>query len=48
MNISLIIAGGSGNRMHQDIPKLLNLGWKGIFSADRGFAHTISILKEII
>lgn len=31
-----------------DSTELLALGWKGLFNADRGFAHTIDILKEII
>lgn len=28
--------------------ELLNLGWKGLFDARRGFSHTVEILKESI
>ena len=28
--------------------ELLSLGWKGLFNAERGFSHTVEILKEII
>lgn len=31
-----------------DSTELLNLGWKGLFDAERGFSHTVDILKEII
>lgn len=31
-----------------DSTELLNLGWKGLFDAERGFSHTVEILKEII
>lgn len=31
-----------------DGTSLLNLGWKGLFDAERGFSHTVEILKEII
>ena len=31
-----------------DSTELLALGWKGQFDAERGFSHTIDILKEII
>ncbi len=28
--------------------KLLQLGWEGVFDAERGFAHTVEILKNIL
>ena len=31
-----------------DSTELLALGWKGLFSAEQGFSHTVEILKEII
>lgn len=31
-----------------DSKELLDLGWKGLFNAERGFSHTVEILKEII
>ena len=31
-----------------DSAELLALGWKGLFDAERGFSHTVEILKEII
>lgn len=31
-----------------DSLKIQELGWKGIFSAEKGFRHTVFILKEII
>jgi len=31
-----------------DSTELLALGWKGLFDAERGFSHTVEILKEII
>lgn len=31
-----------------DSTELLALGWKGLFDAERGFSHTVQILKEII
>ncbi len=31
-----------------DSSDLLALGWKGLFDAERGFAHTVAILKEIL
>lgn len=31
-----------------DSSELLKLGWKWIFSAERGFSHTVEILKEIM
>ena len=31
-----------------DSTELLALGWKGFFDAERGFSHTVEILKEII
>ena len=31
-----------------DSTELENLGWKGLFSAEEGFEHSIKILKEII
>lgn len=30
-----------------DSTELLNLGWIGLFDAERGFSHTVEILKEI-
>ena len=30
-----------------DSSELLALGWKGLFDAERGFAHTVAILKEL-
>lgn len=30
-----------------DGTELMDLGWKGIFNAQRGFLHTVAILKEI-
>lgn len=30
-----------------DSSELLALGWKGLFDADRGFIHTVEILKEL-
>ena len=27
---------------------LIGLGWKGLFDAETGFAHTLAILKEIL
>jgi nucleoside-diphosphate-sugar epimerase len=31
-----------------DSTELLDLGWKGLFDAERGFSHTVEILKEKI
>ena len=31
-----------------DGTELMNLGWKGLFNSDRGFSHTVEILKEVI
>lgn len=31
-----------------DSSELLALGWRGLFDANRGFAHTVQILKEIM
>ena len=31
-----------------DSTELLNIGWKGLFDAERGFSHTVDILKENI
>lgn len=31
-----------------DASELLCLGWKGLFDAERGFSHTVEILKEMI
>lgn len=31
-----------------DSTELLNLGWKGRFDAERGFSHTVEIVKEMI
>lgn len=36
------------NNSSLDSTELLNLGWKGLFDAERGFSHTVEILKEII
>ena len=30
-----------------DSTDLLNLGWVGLFNAERGFSHTVAILKEL-
>jgi nucleoside-diphosphate-sugar epimerase len=30
-----------------DSTELQELGWKGLFGAERGFAHTVEILKEL-
>lgn len=30
-----------------DSEELMSLGWRGIFDAERGFSHTVEILKEI-
>lgn len=30
-----------------DSTELLDLGWKGLFDAERGFSHTVEILREI-
>ena len=30
-----------------DSTELLALGWKGVFDAQRGFSHTVEILKEL-
>lgn len=30
-----------------DSTELLNLGWRGLFDAERGFSHTVEILKDI-
>ena len=30
-----------------DSTELLALGWKGLFDAERGFSHTVEILKEL-
>jgi nucleoside-diphosphate-sugar epimerase len=30
-----------------DSTELLSLGWKGLFDANRGFSHTVKILREI-
>jgi len=30
-----------------DSTSLLNLGWRGLFDAERGFSHTVKILKEV-
>ena len=35
------------NNSSLDSSELLKLGWKGLFDAQRGFSHTIEILKEI-
>ncbi len=29
-----------------DSESLLSLGWHGLFDAERGFEHTVAILKE--
>ena len=31
-----------------DSTELLELGWKGLFDAERGFSHTVEILKDVI
>ena len=31
-----------------DSTELLELGWRGLFNAERGFDHTVKILKEIL
>jgi nucleoside-diphosphate-sugar epimerase len=31
-----------------DSTELLELGWKGLFNAERGFLHTVEILREMI
>lgn len=31
-----------------DSTSLQNLGWKGLFSAENGFSHTVEILKEML
>lgn len=31
-----------------DSTELLALGWKGLFNAERGFSHTVNILKELV
>lgn len=31
-----------------DSTELLNLDWKGLFDAERGFSHTVKILKETV
>ena len=31
-----------------DSTELLKLGWHGLFDAERGFSHTVNILKEIV
>ncbi len=31
-----------------DSTELLNLGWKGLFDAERGFSHTVEIIKQVI
>ena len=31
-----------------DSTELLALGWKGLFDAERGFSHTVEILREIL
>lgn len=36
------------NNSSLDSTSLMNLGWKGLFSADRGFSHTVEIIKEMI
>ena len=36
------------NNSSLDSSELLSLGWESIFDAERGFSHTIKILKEII
>ncbi len=36
------------NNSSLDSTDLLALGWKGLFDAERGFSHTISILKELV
>lgn len=36
------------NNSSLDATELLELGWKGLFNAERGFSHTIKILKELI
>ena len=30
-----------------DSTQLLELGWKGLFNAERGFSHTVEIIKEL-
>ena len=30
-----------------DSTELLDFGWKGLFNAERGFSHTVAILKEL-
>lgn len=38
------------NPMHNsslDSRELMALGWKGLFDAERGFSHTVTILKEL-
>ena len=36
------------NNSSLDSSELLELGWKGLFNAERGFSHTVEILREII
>lgn len=36
------------NNSSLDSTGLLDLGWKGLFDAERGFSHTVKILKRII
>ena len=35
------------NNSSLDSTELLALGWKGLFDAERGFDHTVRILKEM-
>lgn len=36
------------NNSSLDSSELVELGWKGLFNAERGLSHTVEILKEII
>ena len=31
-----------------DGTELLGLGWRGLFGAERGFSHTVSVLKDLV
>lgn len=36
------------NNSSLDSTELLNLGWRGLFTAERGFLHTVEIIKEVM
>ena len=48
MNIALIIAGGSGKRMHNEIPTLLNVNDKPVITHWRHFRAILILMKLVL